>query len=111
MFVSSSRYFEPVAIQYNFWSWNETIVPIKNYIAWFIISFIFCYAIAYYKGESKNNLAPYLLILQFMFWNLQFYDMEIVFIFLTVIATFFFYGIYGLVYAQIYYAWDNVVLS
>jgi putative membrane protein len=31
---------EPVAI-YNFWSWNETIVPIKNYIAWFIISFIF----------------------------------------------------------------------
>jgi hypothetical protein len=33
-----------------------------------------------------------------MFWNLQFYDMEIVFIFLTVIATFFFYGIYGLVY-------------
>ena len=61
---------EPVAIQYNFWSWNETIVPIKNYIAWFIISFIFCYAIAYYKGESKNNLAPYLLILQFMFFGI-----------------------------------------
>ena len=61
---------EPVAIQYDFWSWNETIVPIKNYIAWFVISFIFCYTIAYYKGESKNNLAPYLLILQFMFFGI-----------------------------------------
>lgn len=61
---------EPVAIQYDFWSWNETIIPIKNYIAWFIISFIFCYTIAYYKGNSKNNLAPYLLILQFMFFGI-----------------------------------------
>jgi hypothetical protein len=57
---------EPVAIQYNFeLEWNHS--SYQNYIAWFIISFIFCYAIAYYKGESKNNLAPYLLILQFMF--------------------------------------------
>ena len=61
---------EPVAIQYDFWSWNEVIVPIKNYVAWFIISFIFCFAIAYYKGESKNNLAPYLLILQFVFFGI-----------------------------------------
>ena len=61
---------EPVAIQYDFWSWNEAIVPIKNYVAWFIISFIFCYTIAYYKGNSKNNLAPYLLILQFMFFGI-----------------------------------------
>jgi putative membrane protein len=61
---------EPVAIRYDFWSWDETIVPIKNYIAWFIISFIFCYTIAYYKGKSKNNLAPYLLILQFMFFGI-----------------------------------------
>lgn len=61
---------EPVAIQYDFWSWNEVIVPIKNYVAWFVISFIFCFAIAYYKGESKNNLAPYLLILQFVFFGI-----------------------------------------
>lgn len=61
---------EPVAVQYDFWSWSETSVPIKNYVAWFIISFIFCYTIAYYKGQSKNNLAPYLLILQFMFFGI-----------------------------------------
>ena len=61
---------EPVAIKYDFWSWNETSVPVKNYIAWFIISFIFCYVVAHYKDKSKNNLAPYLLILQFLFFGI-----------------------------------------
>ena len=61
---------EPVAIKYDFWSWNETSVPVKNYIAWFIISFIFCYTVAHFKGKSKNNLAPYLLILQFLFFGI-----------------------------------------
>jgi hypothetical protein len=58
---------------------------------------------------NRKILAPYLLILQFMFWNLQFYDMEIVFYFLTVIATFFFMEFMAW-FTQIYYAWDNVVL-
>lgn len=70
MLVALDILIEPVAIQYDFWSWNENIIPIKNYIAWFIISFIFCYIIARNKGNSKNNLAPYLLILQFMFFGI-----------------------------------------
>lgn len=61
---------EPVAMRFNFWSWNGNIVPMKNYIAWFIISFIFCYVIAYNKGKSKNQLSPYLLILQFIFFGI-----------------------------------------
>lgn len=59
---------EPVAIKYGFWTWKDTIVPFKNYLAWFIISFVLCYIIGHFKGESKNNLAPYLLILQFLFF-------------------------------------------
>ena len=61
---------EPVAVKYDFWTWEQTIVPLKNYIAWFVISFILCYAVSHFKGESKNNLAPYLLILQFIFFGI-----------------------------------------
>lgn len=61
---------EPVAIKYDFWTWNQAIVPLKNYIAWFIISFILCYIVAHYKRTSKNNFAPYLLIMQFIFFGI-----------------------------------------
>ena len=61
---------EPVAMQYDFWTWDQNIVPLKNYVAWFGISFFLCYLLTYFKGESKNNLAPYLLILQFVFFGI-----------------------------------------
>ena len=60
---------EPVAMKYDFWTWNQAIVPLKNYIAWFIISFILCYIVAHYKSVS-NNFAPYLLIMQFIFFGI-----------------------------------------
>lgn len=61
---------EPVAIKYDFWTWKHGIIPLKNYIAWFFISFILCFAVAKYKGASKNNFAPYLLIMQFIFFGI-----------------------------------------
>lgn len=61
---------EPVAIKYGFWTWKDTVVPLNNYVAWFLISFFLCFAVAHFKGESKNNLAPYLLILQFLFFGI-----------------------------------------
>jgi putative membrane protein len=61
---------EPVAIKYDFWAWKQAIVPFKNYIAWFFISFILCYIVAHYKSVSKNNFAPYLLIMQFIFFGI-----------------------------------------
>ena len=61
---------EPVAIKYDFWAWKQAIVPFKNYIAWFVISFILCYIVAHYKSVSKNNFAPYLLVMQFIFFGI-----------------------------------------
>ncbi|RAR48116.1 carotenoid biosynthesis protein [Flavobacterium lacus] len=61
---------EPVAIAYDFWSWENEVIPLKNYIAWFCISFVFCFAIAKYKNESKNDLAPFLLLFQFIFFGI-----------------------------------------
>lgn len=31
---------EPAAIKLNYWFWHQDIVPLRNYLAWFIISFI-----------------------------------------------------------------------
>ena len=61
---------EPVAMNYDFWTWNSNTVPLKNYVAWFCISFFLCYTICLFKGESKNKLATYLLILQFIFFGI-----------------------------------------
>jgi putative membrane protein len=61
---------EPVAIQYNFWIWASDTVPVENYIAWFVVSFGLCYLMAHDKEKAKNDLAPYLLILQFVFFGI-----------------------------------------
>lgn len=29
---------EPVAIRYNYWQWAEGVVPLKNYLGWFVVS-------------------------------------------------------------------------
>lgn len=31
---------EPAAIKLNYWNWYRTIIPLQNYLAWFVISFI-----------------------------------------------------------------------
>ena len=66
---------EPVAMNYGFWTWNNNMVPFKNYVAWFCISFFLCFIISLYKGESKNKLATYLLILQFIFFVIMFMNL------------------------------------
>lgn len=32
-------FIEPVAMRYDFWSWAGDVIPIQNYIAWFVIAF------------------------------------------------------------------------
>jgi len=47
---------EPVAIKYDFWAWGGGDIPIQNYIAWFVFSFIF--ALIYISNTRvKNNTA------------------------------------------------------
>lgn len=62
---------EPVATAYNMWSWNDTIIPVYNYVCWFIFSFIF--ALLYIKNSKKHNptgVALYLIwVLFFLILN------------------------------------------
>jgi putative membrane protein len=61
---------EPVAMNYDFWNWDESVIPFQNYLAWFCISFVFCYFLALFKQQSKNNIAPFLVVLQFIFFGI-----------------------------------------
>ncbi len=59
---------EPVAVKYNWWSWQNNVVPMQNYIAWFYISFVFLWL--FFKIEIKNNqVAMLLIILQLFFFS------------------------------------------
>ncbi len=61
---------EPVAIKYDFWTWDQGIIPIQNYIAWFIAAF-FMLLLFYNLNFSKNNrLALLLYIVQFVFFSI-----------------------------------------
>ncbi len=37
-------FMEPAAIRLGYWNWHSGIVPLQNYMAWFLISFILAYA-------------------------------------------------------------------
>jgi bisanhydrobacterioruberin hydratase len=67
---------EPVAIRLDMWSWNLSHVPVQNYVAWFIISFLFFLIFNFFNGRDRNKLAPSLFIIQVMFFvilNIIFY--------------------------------------
>lgn len=34
-------FLEPVAIKFDYWTWENNIIPLQNYIACFVISFVF----------------------------------------------------------------------
>lgn len=60
---------EPVAIQFDFWSWQSDTIPLQNYLAWWLISFGVLYAINHYNKWLENKLAIVLLLTQFAFFG------------------------------------------
>lgn len=59
---------EPVAIQLDFWTWTEPEIPLQNYLAWFALAAIFNKIIVLTKETSENKLAPYLFLIQTLFF-------------------------------------------
>ena len=61
---------EQVAPKMDMWSWLNSEVPIRNYIAWYFISLCFMLLLKVFKIETKNPLAAVLFICQFVFFTL-----------------------------------------
>ncbi|MFD1257935.1 carotenoid biosynthesis protein [Mucilaginibacter terrae] len=61
---------EPVAINFDYWHWAESVVPLKNYLGWFALSALFLYVFELFKFKQQSIVAPILIMLQFAFFVL-----------------------------------------
>jgi putative membrane protein len=61
---------EPVAIKYNYWTWNHSNVPLQNYVGWFVVSFLLLLLFNFLNFTKNNKLAQSLFIIQFVFFIL-----------------------------------------
>ena len=58
---------EPIAIELDYWKWLNDIIPIQNYIAWFIIASLSAFLFFFLRIKVNNKLPLYYLIIQFIF--------------------------------------------
>lgn len=61
---------EPIAMHLNYWNWENDIIPLQNYIAWFVISSIASLAYFFIKQKPEKELPIYLVIIQLVFFLL-----------------------------------------
>lgn len=59
---------EPVAIEYNFWQWENGIVPMSNYMGWFAISIMMLTAFHLLKIKSESKVPVYFYSIQLIFF-------------------------------------------
>lgn len=72
LMVFSDFFIEQLASTFNFWFWKDDVIPMQNYIAWFIVSFFFQLLIWNLKFDVKNKIAPYVYVIQFTFFLILF---------------------------------------
>ena len=61
---------EPVAMRFDLWSWATVDVPLRNYFAWFIISFVILYFFYVAKFYKSNHVATALYIILLVFFSI-----------------------------------------
>lgn len=61
---------EPVAVNLNMWEWENDIIPLNNYITWFLSSYLLLSLLYVFRITGKNNVAVWLFGLQVMFFIL-----------------------------------------
>jgi len=59
---------EPIAVKFDYWSWQDSFIPLKNYVAWFIISAVFLRIYYELDFRKTNPVAFTLLISQILFF-------------------------------------------
>jgi len=59
---------EQVAPLMDMWSWQNSLVPLQNYIAWFVVALVFQSIFKLRKIDTYNPVAASVLIIQFVFF-------------------------------------------
>jgi uncharacterized membrane protein len=69
-------FMEPAATKLQYWTWENGQIPLKNYFAWFIISYIFAWIGVQFKVLTKNisTLGMHAYIAQFIYFILIYFS-------------------------------------
>ena len=59
---------EPVAFKFGYWFWQWNIIPLQNYIAWFLISFLSAVFFNLLKVELNSTLPKHYFYAQVIFF-------------------------------------------
>lgn len=68
MMVLLDLLIEPVAINLDFWTWAAQTIPLRNYLAWFLLSFALHLFYQFLPFSKNNPLAIRLLCIQALFF-------------------------------------------
>jgi putative membrane protein len=73
--VSNDFIIEPVAVYYDFWTWETEgigtsffVAPLQNYIAWYVLGFLLIYFFNTYNDVKRYLALEFLLLLQAVFF-------------------------------------------
>ena len=61
---------EPVAVKLNYWTWENGIIPLRNYFAWFAIGFSFSLLASFMKISFNYVFLEHYYFIQLLFFIL-----------------------------------------
>lgn len=61
-------FIEPIAIQLDFWHWENEFIPLQNYFMWFIVAFGIQMLLSQFKFPSKKRVCWLIYGVQFAFF-------------------------------------------
>lgn len=68
---------EPVAMRFDFWDWEGGIVPVQNYLAWFVIGLLMQLAVNKFVKPLENKIAIYIIAVQTLMFLLLIYTEQL----------------------------------
>lgn len=65
-------FMEPSAIKLEYWNWTDIMIPLQNYLAWFLISFVFAALYLRLRIKIETDLPIKFFLTQFIFFLILF---------------------------------------
>jgi uncharacterized membrane protein len=69
LMVGLDFFIEQNASKFDFWYWKSNIIPIQNYIAWFVIAFLLNLLVQKHLVQKPNLTAKALYVIQLVFFS------------------------------------------
>ncbi|MCG9912420.1 MAG: carotenoid biosynthesis protein [Flavobacteriales bacterium] len=77
LMVAYDFFLEPFAMEHDMWSWGGDIIPLQNYVAWYLGGLFLCSVAIWSKFSIKNKNAIFLFFVQFLFFIILYIRREI----------------------------------